>query len=75
MVDAEKIRQEGVALLEEFSKKLDKIPDTDETHYVLDLKNVWRKDGEPKKTQGFRDKLGKLAPRFEQGYVVAEKAD
>ncbi len=75
MVDAEKIRLEGVKLLEEFSQKLGKVPETGETHYVVDLKNVWRKDGPPKPHKGFRDKLEKLAPRFEDGYVVAEKAN
>jgi len=75
MVDAKKIESDGVKLLEEFSEKLAKVPQTEETHYVLDIKNVWRKDGEPKPTVGFREKVEKLAPKFEDGYVVAEKAE
>lgn len=73
MVDAKKIQDEGVALLEEFSQKLKDVPDTKETHYVVDLKNVWRPDGQPARCEGFREKLEKLAPRFEDGYVVCEK--
>ncbi|MBU0762648.1 MAG: Asp-tRNA(Asn) amidotransferase subunit GatC [Candidatus Altiarchaeota archaeon] len=75
MVDAEKVREEGVKLLEDFSKKLENIPETDETHYVVDLKNVWRKDEKPKRCEGFKKKLSILAPRFEDGYVIAEKSD
>jgi predicted Asp-tRNA(Asn)/Glu-tRNA(Gln) amidotransferase subunit C len=74
MVDAEKIRHGGVGLLEEFSKALEKVPDTSETHYVVDLKNVWRDDTKPTCQKGFRDKLEKIAPKMEEGYVVAEKA-
>jgi predicted Asp-tRNA(Asn)/Glu-tRNA(Gln) amidotransferase subunit C len=73
MVDAERIQAEGVKLLAEFEKKLKDVPESAETHYVLDMRNVWRPDGEPKKTEGFRDRLKKLAPRFEDGYVVTEK--
>ncbi|MFH0861422.1 MAG: Asp-tRNA(Asn) amidotransferase subunit GatC [Candidatus Altiarchaeota archaeon] len=73
MVDAENIQNEGVKLLEEFSQKLKDVPETGETHYVIDMKNVWRTDGEPANTGGFREKFGKLAPRFENGYIVCEK--
>ena len=73
MLDAEVIRRQGVALIEEFSSMLEGIPPSSETHYVVDMKNVWRKDGKPVKTEGFRDKLAKNAPKMEDGYVVAEK--
>ena len=73
MVDAEKIQAEGVKLLEEFSQRLKDVPETKETHYVVDLKNAWRADGKPVKRDGFRDKFGKMAPRMEDGYVVCEK--
>ncbi|MFH1788101.1 MAG: Asp-tRNA(Asn) amidotransferase subunit GatC [Candidatus Altiarchaeota archaeon] len=73
MADAEKIRKEGVKLIEEFSKMLADIPETSETHYVMDMANVWRKDAEPVECEGFRDKIKKIAPRMEDGYVVAEK--
>lgn len=72
MIDREKIKSEGVAIIEEFSKMLSGIPETVETHYVVDMKNVTRDDGKPEK-QNFRDNLKNLAPRFEEGYVVAEK--
>lgn len=75
MVDAQRIRADGIKLLEEFSKKLSKVPETEETHYVLDLKNVWRADDEPDDCEGFKEKLGKLAPKFDDGYVVAEKGE
>ena len=73
MVDADNVQTEGVKLLEEFSQKLKDVPETKETHYVIDLKNVWRADGKPVRCDGFREKLGKLAPRMEDGYVVCEK--
>jgi predicted Asp-tRNA(Asn)/Glu-tRNA(Gln) amidotransferase subunit C len=73
MENADRIEREGVKLLEEFSMKLKDIRETDETHYVVDLKNVWRKDEEPVRTEGFRDRLGKLAPAFREGYVMTEK--
>jgi predicted Asp-tRNA(Asn)/Glu-tRNA(Gln) amidotransferase subunit C len=73
MVDAEKVQAEGVKLLEEFSEKLKNVPESGETHYVLDMRNVWRPDGEPRHDKSFKERLGKLAPRFEDGYVVCEK--
>ena len=63
MVDAEKIKAEGVKLLEEFSRELKDVPNTEETH------------GKPERCEGFRERLRKLAPRFEDGYVIAEKND
>jgi aspartyl-tRNA(Asn)/glutamyl-tRNA(Gln) amidotransferase subunit C len=72
-MDREKIKKEGVRLLEDFSKQLEGLPETDETHYVVDTKNVWRKDGEPAPTKDFKKKLAKIAPKMEDGYVVAEK--
>jgi aspartyl-tRNA(Asn)/glutamyl-tRNA(Gln) amidotransferase subunit C len=74
MVDEEKIRQQGIVLIEKFSKMLENIPQTEETHYVIDQKNVTRQDGEPIKKKDFQEKLKKNAPRWEEGYVVAEKA-
>lgn len=70
-MDADKIRSEGVKLLEEFSDKLKDVPETEETHYVVDLKNVRRPDSGD--CGGFREKFLKLAPKTEEGYVVAEK--
>ncbi len=72
MIDTEKIKEKGIEIIEEFSKMLEGIPKTVETHYVIDLKNVTRPDGEPEK-QNFKGKLRKLAPKWEDDYVVAEK--
>ena len=73
MLDREKIRTEGVALLEEFSKELEKVPETAETHYVLDVRNVCRKDGPGVKTESFPQDMKKIVPRWEDGFVVSEK--
>ncbi len=73
MVDAEKIRAEGVKLLEEFSEKLKDVPDTKETHYAIDLSNVWRPDGQPIRHEGFRARMAGNAPRMEDGYFACEK--
>lgn len=73
MVDEEKIKKEGVKLLEEFSEKLKDIPETGETHYVVDINNVFRQDAPGKKREGFREKIGKNAPKMQEGYIVAEK--
>ncbi len=75
MADQARIEAEGVKLLAEFSEKLKGVPETGETHYVVDLRNVRRKDGEPRRCEGFRERLAKLAPRFEDGYVVCEKGE
>jgi predicted Asp-tRNA(Asn)/Glu-tRNA(Gln) amidotransferase subunit C len=75
MVDADKVAADGVKLLEEFSAKLKDVPESGETHYVLDIRNVWRPDGPPKPCEGFRDRLAKLVPKFEDGYVVCEKGE
>jgi predicted Asp-tRNA(Asn)/Glu-tRNA(Gln) amidotransferase subunit C len=72
MIDREKIKSEGVGIIEEFSRMLAGIPETVETHYVVDMKNVTREDGKPEK-QDFRGRLQSLAPRWEEGYVLAEK--
>jgi len=72
-MDAEKIKRDGVKLLEDFSKKLEGLPDTDETHYVVDVKNVWRPDEGAKPTKDFREKMKKNVPKMQDGYVVCEK--
>ncbi len=72
-MDEEKIKREGVALIEEFSKALQKVPETEETHYVVDLKNVFRPDGDPVRDVVFPGRLRKIVPRFEDGFVIAEK--
>jgi predicted Asp-tRNA(Asn)/Glu-tRNA(Gln) amidotransferase subunit C len=72
-MDAQRIQAEGIKLLDEFSEKLKDVPATGETHYVVDIRNVRRADGKPNRREGYRRKIEKLAPRFEDGYVVAEK--
>jgi predicted Asp-tRNA(Asn)/Glu-tRNA(Gln) amidotransferase subunit C len=73
MLDTVKIQKEGVKLLEEFSKELETVPETAETHYVLDVRNVCRKDGPGVKIDSFPLDLKKIVPRWEEGYVVSEK--
>ena len=73
MVNPEEIKKEGVKLIEEFSEKLAGLPQSEETHYVVDLRNVTRPDGKSKKNKDFPKKLEKIVPRFEEGYVVTEK--
>ncbi len=73
MLDREKIRKEGVALLEEFSKELEGVPETEETHYVMDVRNVCRKDAPGVLKDAFPGDLKKIVPRWEDGFVVSEK--
>jgi aspartyl-tRNA(Asn)/glutamyl-tRNA(Gln) amidotransferase subunit C len=73
MSDEAKIRKEGMKLIEEFSRMLEKIPETEETHYVVDLKNITRKDGGITEGRNFSTNLKRITPRWEDGYVVAEK--
>ncbi len=74
MLDEKKIREQGVSLIERFSVMLEKIPETEETHYVVDLKNVMREDGKSIRKRDFDKKMERIAPRWDEGYVVAEKA-
>ena len=60
-------------LIEEFSKMLERIPDTEETHYVLDIKNITRPDRKPVRKKNFPKKFKKIAPRWDNNYIVAEK--
>jgi len=73
MLDEAKIKEEGIKLIEGFSMMLEKVPETEETHYVIELKNVTRDDGDPVMRRKFPENLKKIVPRFEDGYVVAEK--
>lgn len=73
MLDEGKIRREGMALLEEFSRELSKVPETEETHYVVDLRNVLREDAPPVRKEDFPSRFIKLVPCAEDGYVVVEK--
>lgn len=73
MPDEEKIKGEGVKLIAEFSRMLEKVPETEETHYVVEIKNVTRDDKKPVKKKKFPKNLRKIVPRLEDGYVMAEK--
>jgi len=73
MVNQEKILEEGKKIIEEFSEKLKGIPETEETHYVVDLKNVTRPDAPGESHVGFRAKFEDLAPKWDDGYVRCEK--
>ena len=72
-MDKDKILEEGKKLLDEFSKALEDIPDTEETHYVIDLKNVTREDANPTTPKGFSKKFEKLAPKWDDGYIRCSK--
>ncbi len=72
-LDREKIQRDGVKLLEEFSRMLAGVKETKETHYVVDMRNITRKDAPAVPTEGFREKLKKNAPKWEENYVVTEK--
>ncbi|MEM2918757.1 MAG: Asp-tRNA(Asn) amidotransferase subunit GatC [Candidatus Altiarchaeota archaeon] len=72
-IDKEKIQKEGIKILEEFSEQLKNLPETKETHYVLDIKNILREDKECVLKKNFREKLKRIAPRVEENYIVAEK--
>lgn len=73
MIDRDKIREQGIRIIDEFSEKLKGIPETRETHYVIDMKNVVRGDDKPVLQEGFRDKISRLAPKWDENHVVAEK--
>lgn len=73
VIDKEKIQKEGINILEEFSEQLKNLPETKETHYVLDIKNVLREDKKAILKKNFREKLKRIAPRVEENYIVAEK--
>ncbi len=72
-MDREKIRRDGMKLINEFSEMLRDVEETEETHYVVDLKNVTRVDGSPRRRKEFRERMERIAPRWEDNYVVAEK--
>ena len=72
-LDREKIKEQGIKIIDEFSRKLAKVPDTKETHYVVDMKNVTRKDAQPVKTEGFREKMKRIAPKWEENSIVSER--
>ncbi len=73
MVDAEEIKKEGIRLIEEFSERLKDLPDSEETHYVVDVRNVTRKDSEADRQGLFSRKFKELAPRVDEEYVLCEK--
>jgi aspartyl-tRNA(Asn)/glutamyl-tRNA(Gln) amidotransferase subunit C len=72
-MNKEEILKEGKKTLEEFSKALEGIPETEETHYVIDLKNITRDDAKPTATKDFTKKLEKLAPKWDDGYIRCTK--
>ncbi|HDN83082.1 MAG TPA: Asp-tRNA(Asn) amidotransferase subunit GatC [Candidatus Altiarchaeales archaeon] len=75
MIDKKKIEVEGIKLIEEFSKILEKIPEIEETYYVIDLKNILRDDKAAKLDDSFHGKLLRLAPKKDDGYIIAEKQE
>ncbi|MDD5112274.1 MAG: Asp-tRNA(Asn) amidotransferase subunit GatC [Candidatus Altiarchaeota archaeon] len=74
-LDRERIQKDGVKLLEEFSRMLGNVPESKETHYVVDMKNITRADGPAVMQEGFREKLKRNAPHWDENHVVAEKGN
>lgn len=73
MLDEEKIRKEGFKLIEEFSRELECVPETEETHYVMDVRNIVREDAAPVRKKDFPEKFKKIVPKWDEGYVSVEK--
>lgn len=73
MPDEKRIQEQARKLLEDFSGELKDVPETEETHYVVDLKNVTRPDSPGKCDPAFHGKFEKLAPGWDYGYVKVEK--
>lgn len=73
MTDSQKILEEGKRIIEEFSEKLSDVPESEETHYVTNLKNVMLADAKGACQIGFRAKMEKLAPKWSEGYVCCKK--
>ncbi|ODS38753.1 MAG: hypothetical protein A7315_11870 [Candidatus Altiarchaeales archaeon WOR_SM1_79] len=71
-MDEDKVKKDGIKLIEEFSRMLRGVEEVEETHYVIDLKNVTRR-GKKSAKKDFMKKLKGLAPRWKDNYVVAEK--
>ncbi|ODS38842.1 MAG: hypothetical protein A7316_06980 [Candidatus Altiarchaeales archaeon WOR_SM1_86-2] len=71
-MDEDKVKKDGIKLIEEFSRMLMGVDEVEETHYVVDLKNVTRK-GKKSAKKDFRERLKGLAPRWKDNYLVAEK--
>lgn len=73
-MDREKIREEGIKIIEEFSKHLTGIKEgkSDETWYVVDLNTVTRSDADGK-DNCFRDRMKALAPRWDENSVKVDK--
>lgn len=73
MPGKDEIKKEGIKIIEEFSMMLSDIPETSETHYVVELKNVWRADGKPADCEGFRKKFLANAPETKDGFLIDPK--
>lgn len=72
-VSRDRVREEGIALLEGFSRELERVPETEETHYVMDVSNVMREDLEAVRKKEFFSKFERIVPKWEEGYVLCEK--
>jgi len=73
-MDKEKIREEGIKIIEKFSKVLSGIKEeqSDATWYVVDLNMVTRSDAEGR-DNCFRDKMKALAPKWEENSIKVDK--
>ncbi len=71
MKELDDIKKSAEKILEELSSLLADI-ELEERYYVVEEKNIYRKDDKPKK-KSFKDELRKNAPKIdEDGYIITE---
>ncbi|BDH79365.1 MAG TPA: Asp-tRNA(Asn) amidotransferase subunit GatC [Methanothermobacter sp.] len=66
------IEKEAEKILEEFSKALEKVPELEETHYIVDNLNRTRAD---KKRKHDPKRILKNAPVDEEGNIIVERGE
>jgi len=66
------IEKEAEKILEEFSKALEKVPELEETHYIVDNLNRTRAD---KKRKHNPERILKNAPIDEEGNIIVERGE
>jgi len=67
-----KIEKEAEKILEEFSKALEKVPELEETHYIIDNLNRTRSD---KKRKQDPKRILRNAPVDKEGNIIVERGE
>jgi len=67
-----KIEKEAEKILEEFSKALEKVPELEETHYIIDNLNRTRADKKRKKDP---ERILRNAPVDNEGNIIVERGE